>query len=365
MMANVSLASRLSPGDLLDRPRRSEMDESGSPTAVAAIVNFDCLDAEVPKTLAVQLTHAATDSDLILIGRCRSDQVVALSDVAAAFTLTLVDRAGEHHHTGDADLPPPYLGCCDLEAAERSIEASISASPRAAIILAGLLQRSQSIGVDDALVAESLAYSLLLGSLEFARWRDCHPRASAPPPAAAPVLCTRDGDTLTVVMNQPERHNAFGRWMRDALCEALDLADVDDSIERIHLAGRGPSFCSGGDLDEFGTQRDLATGHAIRLDRSVGKRLNELSDRLVVELHGACIGAGIELPAFAAEVKAHSGTWFQLPELAMGLIPGAGGTVSLPRRIGRWRTAWMALSGSRLDLDTALAWGLVDGRIDA
>jgi enoyl-CoA hydratase/carnithine racemase len=166
-------------------------------------------------------------------------------------------------------------------------------------------------------------------------------------------------------MNQPERHNAFGRWMRDALCEALDIALVDGSIERIHLAGRGPSFCSGGDLDEFGTQRDLATGHAIRLDRSVGKRLSVLSDRVVVELHGACIGAGIELPAFAGEVKAHSGTWFQLPELAMGLIPGAGGTVSLPRRIGRWRTAWMALSGSRLELDAALEWGLVDGRVDA
>jgi enoyl-CoA hydratase/carnithine racemase len=86
---------------------------------------------------------------------------------------------------------------------------------------------------------------------------------------------------------------------------------------------------------------------------------------VVVELHGACIGAGIELPAFAGEVKAHGGTWFQLPELAMGLIPGAGGTVSLPRRIGRWRTAWMALSGSRLELDTALEWGLVDGRVDA
>jgi enoyl-CoA hydratase/carnithine racemase len=47
----------------------------------------------------------------------------------------------------------------------------------------------------------------------------------------------------------------------------------------------------------------------------------------------------------------------------MGLIPGAGGTVSLPRRIGRWRTAYLALSGQRLDLPTALTWGLVDARI--
>jgi enoyl-CoA hydratase/carnithine racemase len=52
--------------------------------------------------------------------------------------------------------------------------------------------------------------------------------------------------------------------------------------------------------------------------------------------------------------------WFELPEVGMGLVPGAGGTVSLPRRIGRQRTAWLALSGARLDADTALAWGLVD-----
>jgi enoyl-CoA hydratase/carnithine racemase len=78
------------------------------------------------------------------------------------------------------------------------------------------------------------------------------------------------------------------------------------------------------------------------------------------ELQGACVGAGVELPAFAAQVSASEDAFFQLPELAMGLVPGAGGTVSLPRRIGRQRTAWLALSGQRLDAETALAWGLVD-----
>jgi enoyl-CoA hydratase/carnithine racemase len=77
-------------------------------------------------------------------------------------------------------------------------------------------------------------------------------------------------------------------------------------------------------------------------------------------LHGACAGSGIELPAFAGSVAARPGTRIWLPELAMGLIPGAGGTVSLPRRIGRGRTAWMALSGRPVDVPTALEWGLVD-----
>ena len=52
--------------------------------------------------------------------------------------------------------------------------------------------------------------------------------------------------------------------------------------------------------------------------------------------------------------------FFQLPEVSMGLVPGAGGTVSIPRRIGRQRTAQLALSGRRLDAETAWRWGLVD-----
>jgi enoyl-CoA hydratase/carnithine racemase len=59
-------------------------------------------------------------------------------------------------------------------------------------------------------------------------------------------------------------------------------------------------------------------------------------------------------------VTATADAWFQLPELKYGLIPGAGGTVSLPRRIGRQRTAYMALSMRRVPASTALRWGLVD-----
>ena len=55
-----------------------------------------------------------------------------------------------------------------------------------------------------------------------------------------------------------------------------------------------------------------------------------------------------------------SAAFFQLPEVGLGLVPGAGGTVSLPRRIGRQRTAWLALVGRRLAAEEALAWGLVD-----
>jgi enoyl-CoA hydratase/carnithine racemase len=83
-----------------------------------------------------------------------------------------------------------------------------------------------------------------------------------------------------------------------------------------------------------------------------------LVDRTEVRLHGPC--AGIELAAFAGRVVARPGTTFRLPEVSMGLIPGAGGTVSIPRRIGRWRTLYLALSGVLLDAQTPVGWGLVD-----
>ena len=79
-----------------------------------------------------------------------------------------------------------------------------------------------------------------------------------------------------------------------------------------------------------------------------------------MRLHGPCAGAGIELAAFAGTVAADAGTTCWLPEVGMGLIPGAGGTVSIPRRIGRWRTLYLALTGHRIDVATALAWGLID-----
>ena len=86
----------------------------------------------------------------------------------------------------------------------------------------------------------------------------------------------------------------------------------------------------------------------------------KLGDQLTIRLHGACIGAGIELPAFASRVEADSETWFQLPEVSFGLVPGAGGTVSILKRIGRARLAAMALTGDPLDAATALEWGLID-----
>jgi enoyl-CoA hydratase/carnithine racemase len=155
-------------------------------------------------------------------------------------------------------------------------------------------------------------------------------------------------------------HNAYNAAMRDELCDALAVAGGDPSIEEVHLYGAGRSFCSGGDLAEFGTFSDPATAHLVRTSRSPARLIDQMSARITAHLHGSCVGSGIELPAFAGRVRAAPDSEFRLPEVAMGLIPGAGGTASLAKRIGRHRVAWLGLSGLPIGTDTALRWGLVD-----
>lgn len=230
-------------------------------------------------------------------------------------------------------------------------------------VLLEVLDASSRSGVRDAITRESLAYSMLLAGPEFRRWRESTP-AAAVAEVEEPVLLARHGGRLEITLNRPERHNAWGRQVRDGFLAALELADLDPSVEEVVVRGAGASYCSGGDLAEFGSAPDVVSAHRVRVARSgalaVTALRDRLGDRLRFELHGLCIGAGIEVPAAAGRIVADPATRFRLPELGLGLVPGAGGTVTIPRRIGRWRTAWMALSDSYVDAATARDWGLVD-----
>jgi enoyl-CoA hydratase/carnithine racemase len=212
-------------------------------------------------------------------------------------------------------------------------------------------------------LTESLAYSTLQAGPEFARWLTERGRVRMPE-FADPVQAQRDGDVLRIRFNRPQRHNAFSTDARAALLEALAVAQLDPSVSGIVLTGNGPSFCSGGDLAEFGTFADPASAHLARTRHSPALAIDALTARLGrscrAEVHGRVMGSGLEMAAFCGWIEAHEDSVFGLPELSLGLIPGAGGTVSVTRRIGRWRTAYLVLTGRTLDAATALAWGLVD-----
>lgn len=262
----------------------------------------------------------------------------------------------------DPDPPAPWVGCAsDLAAVVTRLVDAIDASPAAATALVQLLRHGASSGVVDAVVAESFVYSLLQGGERHREWlksRAATPRHARPDRDV--VRVERDGDHVAIVLDRPEVRNAYGTRMRDELVEAFRLVAVDPTITSVSMRGSGPSFSSGGDLDEFGTAPAPLDAHQVRTTRNAGIELSQVADRVTVHVHGTCVGAGVELPAFAARVVADVATTFLLPEVAMGLVPGAGGTASIPRRIGRHRTALLALLGEPIDATTALDWGLID-----
>ncbi|MDN5920597.1 MAG: enoyl-CoA hydratase/isomerase family protein [Pseudonocardia sp.] len=293
--------------------------------------------------------RAAADADRVLVG------VGPVHGVPPA----LLDAVDTTLVAGEPD-GPAQVGVPDPGATAAALASAAAANPQASLVLAHRLRTSGQLGVRAALEAESLAYSTLLGGPEFAGWLDRRGPRPGPPACADPVVLARDGDRLRITLNRPQRRNAYGREVRDGLVSALQLAELDPGIGRVLLDGAGPSFCAGGDLDEFGTTPDPVTAHLVRTHGGAAMALHRLAGRTHVRVHGACVGAGIELPAFAGAVTAHPDTTFRLPEVGMGLVPGAGGTVSIPARIGRWRTLHLALGGHPLTADIALAWGLID-----
>ena len=332
--------------------RTALLDGAGQPAEPLVLVD---LDAPADPALLAQARRAAQAGERILVGvRTGEPPGEPWHDLLGALDLTLTQA-------GPRATPPPCVALPDPAAAARSLQAAAAACPQASLALAQVLRASAGLDVPSALNVESFAYSTLLGGAEFRRWLAGRPARPVPPPGREPAVMTeRDAGILRVTLNRPARRNAYSRELRDALVTALLVPALDQTVTRVIVTGTGPSFCSGGDLDEFGTAPDTATAHFVRTSGGAAGLLHRIADRAEVRLHGPCVGAGVELPAFAGRVTAQPGTTFRLPEVAMGLIPGAGGTVSIPRRIGPWRTLYLALSGSALDADTAARWGLVD-----
>ncbi len=269
-------------------------------------------------------------------------------EVAESLTVTVA--------TSDPGIVGVQVADVDT-AADELLEAG-SRQPDACRLLVQTLRVNGVLEGSQGLWTESMAFSTLLGGDGFRAWRRSRPARRRAPSVDA-VRVERRDQVVRVVLDRPRYRNALDAPARAALSAALDVAIADPQLS-VELSGTGPDFCAGGDLDEFGSATDLAAAHRLRLEHGPAPRMHTVADRTSVFVHGSCIGAGIELAAFAHRVTAAQRTRFRLPEIGMGLIPGAGGTVSIPRRIGRWRSAWWMLTGSELDLDTAMAWGLVD-----
>lgn len=265
---------------------------------------------------------------------------------------------GDRHHPLAAGLD----AVIEAPVGAESLARQVMDQPLAAAAVVQLLRVLPSLSAEHGLVAESAAYGLLQGSAAHRAWIPARGPAAAVQPRR--VRTERSDEGLTITLDDPASGNAIDRAMRDALYEAFELAVLDPEIRRVSLRGEGRTFSLGAELAEFGTTTDPAAAHAIRMRTLPARMIARVADRLDVHVQGGCVGAGLEMAAWAARLTAAPDAWFHLPELAMGVLPGAGGCVSLTRRIGRQRTALLILSGKRINARTALDWGLVDAVVD-
>jgi enoyl-CoA hydratase len=174
------------------------------------------------------------------------------------------------------------------------------------------------------------------------------------------------GGVAVVTLNRPDRLNALSTELATALTEAVATLAVDDAVGAIVVAGAGRSFCAGADIEELGR---LEGPHEFR---SFIERLTDALDALahcpkasVAALHGVAMGGGLEL-ALACDLRlADETARLGVPEIKLGLLPGAAGTARLPRLLPPAVARQMLLTGDPLSALAAERYGLVNGVVPA
>ncbi|MND24488.1 Fatty acid oxidation complex subunit alpha [compost metagenome] len=150
--------------------------------------------------------------------------------------------------------------------------------------------------------------------------------------------------------------NALGQALREQLLEACERAAADASVKAIILHGEGSVFSAGADISEFGSPASFAKPDLP----SLLTRLTELDKPLIAAIGGLALGGGLELAMACGYRVAEAGARMGLPEIKLGLLPGAGGTQRLPRLIGAAAALKYISSGEPIGTHRAQVLGLLD-----
>src|SRR5262245_17589676 len=162
-----------------------------------------------------------------------------------------------------------------------------------------------------------------------------------------------------VYLDRPDKANALRSADLENLAAELRALASHTDLRVVVLAGRGKTFCGGADVAEL-KALDARTGPAfVTKIHDVCQAIRELPVPVVARLHGAVIGAGLEIAAACDLRVAAEGTKFAMPEVKLA-IPSVVEAALLPRLMGSGRAAWLVLTGEAIDARRALEWGLVE-----
>ena len=149
--------------------------------------------------------------------------------------------------------------------------------------------------------------------------------------------------TALVRLNRPKQLNALNGPAMDALCDALEELDADESVRAMVVTGNERAFAAGADIGEMA---DASTVDMLRSNR-IGQwdRVRKIGKPVIAAVNGWCLGGGCELAMTLDLIVAGEGARFGQPEINIGVIPGAGGTQRLTRALGKSRAMEMILTG--------------------
>src|SRR5580692_8569535 len=150
--------------------------------------------------------------------------------------------------------------------------------------------------------------------------------------------------------------NSFGLEMRGLVLSALARAETDPAVGAVILTGSGKGFSGGADIREFGTPKAYAEPNLRTLLRAI----EECSKPVIAAIEGICMGGGVEMALACHYRVAGRSARLALPEVKLGLLPGAGGTQRLPRVIGVEAALNMIVSGAQVGADQLRDTALFD-----
>jgi len=170
------------------------------------------------------------------------------------------------------------------------------------------------------------------------------------------LLSSRNDRVLTLTLNRPQARNALNNALLEQLADALEAAQSDDSIGAVVMTGSERCFAAGADLKEMASRDMPATLNDPR--PQLWARIERFPKPLLTAVNGYALGAGCELAMLSDIVLAGDNARFGLPEITLGIMPGAGGTQRLIRSVGKALAYRMVLTGEAITADQALRAGL-------
>ncbi len=174
------------------------------------------------------------------------------------------------------------------------------------------------------------------------------------------MLYSKSEVVAHIVLNRPRVMNAYNVQMRDELFVTLEAVRDDPDVRVAMISGAGErAFCAGADLTEFGTAPSQAIARQVRWERDIWGLFLSLGKPLIAAMRGYVIGSGVEIACLCDIRIAADDAQFAMPEVALGMIPAAGGTQTLRRVIGSSRALEMVLSNRRVGAEEARRIGLV------